>query len=372
MAREPLSELTRQSRERLAIGAVRPEHVAARPAAPCGDVAPANGRPRSGTLAVEKEEVVSARLDAEPRRPTITDGRELGAQPAADPCRTRREDPWSWALQLALWDGGCSGLRAEASGCQLRPGGVGPCCNQGHRVDCRVEHVGDRLRQGRRALDARVLSQPPAQRLCVAAGRELGGNEQRNDAARTGELERAFGERHGKIGQVGKATGGSHPWTPAGVARGQRFAHAWRQPLGAHPRRVPNHEIEPTLRHHIGKVGFEREERGRAVQSQPSARGPQLTQAPSETSQPQSLLEVEAAPPAEQVAIATGVEQVGDRRLERCAAVVQESPRERRLRAAQLRLRCTFHRTRKVKVRAARRGESSDLRGIAAEGAAAE
>ena len=271
-----------------------------------------------------------------------------------------------------MWDRGCSGLRAEGGGCQLRPRGVGSCCNQGHRVHGRVEHVGDRLGQGRRAFDARVLSQPPAQRLRVAAGGELGGNEQRNDAARAGELEGAFGESNGKIGQVGKATGCGRPWTPAGVARRQRFAHAWRQPLGAHPRWVPSHEIEPPLRHHVREVGFEREERGRAFQSQPSACGPQLTQALPETSQPQALLEIEAAPAAEQVAIATGIEQLGDCRFERRAAVVQESPRERRLSTAQLRLRCTFRRTRKVKVRAARGGESSDLRSIAAEGAAAE
>src|SRR5467141_3127193 len=218
VAREPLGDRARQSRKRLAIGAVRPEQVAARPAAPRGDVAPTNGRPRSGTLTVEKEEVVSARLDAELRRPAITDGWELCPQPPADPRRTRREDPRSAVLQLALWDRGCCGLRAEGSGCQLRPRRVGPCCNQGHRIDCRVEHAGDRLRQGRRAPDARVLSQPPAQRLVVAAGRELGGNEQGNDAARASELECAFRESDGKIGQVGKAASCNR--TPAGVARG--------------------------------------------------------------------------------------------------------------------------------------------------------
>src|SRR5205814_6413496 len=98
MAGEPLIELARQSRERPAIGAVRPQHVAARPATPGGDVPAANGRARSDTFAIEKKEIVSARLHAQLRRPAIADGEELRTQPPADPLRTRRQDPGTGAL----------------------------------------------------------------------------------------------------------------------------------------------------------------------------------------------------------------------------------------------------------------------------------
>src|SRR6267143_5040468 len=103
---------------------------------------------------------------------------------------------------------------------------------------------------------------------------------------------------------MGKAARGA--WAPAGVARRERFAHTRRQSLSAHPWRVPGHQIEPTVRHHLREMGLERKERGGALQTQFSARGPQLTQALPQACQPEPLREVEAAPAAEQVAIATG------------------------------------------------------------------
>jgi len=119
-------------------------------------------------------------------------------------------------------------------------------------------------------------------------------------------------------------------------------------------------------------MGLEREEGGSAVQSQFSPRDPQLTQALPQAHQPQPLLAVEAAPPAEQVAIATGTQQLNDRRFERRTAVVQESASERRLGAPQLRQRRTLLGARKAKVRTARGGEPSYFGGASAERAAAE
>src|SRR5256885_16339421 len=98
MAGEPLIELARQSRERPAIGAVRPQHVAARPATPGGDVPAANGRARADAFAIEKEEIVGTRLHAQLRRPAITNGRELRAETPADLTRTLRQDPRTGAL----------------------------------------------------------------------------------------------------------------------------------------------------------------------------------------------------------------------------------------------------------------------------------
>src|SRR4029077_8447722 len=102
MERKPLRDLARQSRERQAIGAVRPEHVAARPAAPGSDVPPANRGTRARQFPIEHKQVVGTRLHAELGRPAIADSGELGTQPLADPRRTWREDPWSGALQVAL------------------------------------------------------------------------------------------------------------------------------------------------------------------------------------------------------------------------------------------------------------------------------
>ena len=117
---------------------------------------------------------------------------------------------------------------------------------------------------------------------------------------------------------------------------------------------------------------LEREERGSTFQSELATRGSQLAQALAQTRQPQPLLEIEPAPPAEQIAIAPGIEQLGNRHFERSAAVVQEPARERRLGSLQLRLRRPLLRTRKAKMRAARDGQSSDLGCVSAERPAAE
>ena len=49
------------------------------------------------------------------------------------------------------------------------------------------------------------MREPLAQRFGVTAGRELGGNEQCDHAARPHQLEGALGERHRKIGEMGEA-----------------------------------------------------------------------------------------------------------------------------------------------------------------------
>jgi len=63
------------------------------------------------------------------------------------------------------------------------------------------------------------------------------------------------------------------------------------------------------VNHHIREVGLEGEERRRAFETQLSPRRfGRSPHAPPQPREPQPLLEVEATPPAEQVAIAAGIE----------------------------------------------------------------
>ncbi len=62
------------------------------------------------------------------------------------------------------------------------------------------------------------------------------------------------------------------------------------------------------MNHHIREMGLEGEERRRALETQLPPRGSQVPHAPSQPREPQPLLEVEATPPAEQVAIAAAIE----------------------------------------------------------------
>src|SRR6266487_1609167 len=97
----------------------------------------------------------------------------------------------------------------------------------------------------------------------VAARRELGRNEQRDDAAGTSELEGPFGECDREVRQMRESSSGS--WSPAGVATREGLPHARCQPFGADPRRIADHEVEPAAVDHLSEVGLEREKRSRAL-----------------------------------------------------------------------------------------------------------
>jgi len=130
----------------------------------------------------------------------MADSRNWARSRPNDPLRTRREDPRTVALQLALWDGGCRGLRAKRGGNQLRPSRSARAATNAIGYNRRAKCVGDRLRQRGRTLDARTLTQPPAQRLGITAVATFAGTSSRNDTAGTRELEGALDEGNGKIG----------------------------------------------------------------------------------------------------------------------------------------------------------------------------
>src|SRR6266446_4496649 len=77
MTRESGREVVGKTGERQTIGPVGPEHIAARPAVPGGDIPPANRRSGARAFAVDDEEIVGARFHTELGRPAITDRREL-------------------------------------------------------------------------------------------------------------------------------------------------------------------------------------------------------------------------------------------------------------------------------------------------------
>jgi hypothetical protein len=53
----------------------------------------------------------------------------------------------------------------------------------------------------------------------------------------------AFHECHGEVGEVPPPLS---PRAPPAISRSERSAHRLGEPLGAHPRRIPNHEVEAT------------------------------------------------------------------------------------------------------------------------------
>ena len=126
-------------------------------------------------------------------------------------------------MQLALGDRRCGWLCAKRGGGQLRSGGIGTRGDQRHRVHRRAKHVGDRLGQRGCTLDPRSVTEPPPQRLGIAAGHELCRNEQRNNPTWARELEGALGEGNGNIGEMCETARSRR--TPARVARRERFAH---------------------------------------------------------------------------------------------------------------------------------------------------
>jgi hypothetical protein len=89
------------------------------------------------------------------------------------------------------------------------------------------------------------MRQFAAERLGVAAGRNLGGDEQRHDATRSRKLDCSLDECHGKIRQVRESARGGR--TPTRISRGERLANPRREPLGAHPRRIAGYYIEAAL-----------------------------------------------------------------------------------------------------------------------------
>src|SRR5439155_1169823 len=110
MLRQPRRELVGESRERQAVGSMRPQYIAAWTAAPRGDVAPADGWSRSRTFPIDYEQIIGARLHAELRRPAITDGGEFGAEAKVDAVGAGRENPGTIVLEQALWNRGCRRL----------------------------------------------------------------------------------------------------------------------------------------------------------------------------------------------------------------------------------------------------------------------
>ena len=121
-----------------------------------------------------------------------------------------------------------------------------------------------------------------AQRLGVATRRQFSGHEQRDDPARWCQLQRTLGERNGNIGQMCEPTSPGRR-TPARIAACERLAHARRQALGAHPRRIAGHQIEAASAYDFREMGFEGEKRRRAFLAQPAPRRSELAQALSQT-----------------------------------------------------------------------------------------
>src|SRR6266576_57952 len=235
----------------------------------------------------------------------------------------------------------------------------------------RTEGSAGRWRSRRRgALDTRAEGQSPAQRLGITTRSKLGGDEQGNDTAWTRELDSSLSEGYGEIRKMGEAARGSR--LPARVARRECFAHALGQPFGSHPRRIADHEIEPTVMHHIGELRLERAEGSRALLSQLAASCPQLTPRLMEPLQALALLGVEAAPPAEQIAIPRGANPFGDGRLECAGALVQQPPGQHRLGAVQLDLRRSLFRPGQEEVLVTGRRETPDFRCASSEGPATQ
>src|SRR3989449_793806 len=338
MTGQSLGELAWQSRERQPIAPVGPQQIAARPAAPRGDVSTPNCRPGARTLAVEQKDIVGAGFYAELWRPAVPKRGEFRTEPAADALGAWNENPRSVtvALQLPLGNGRRRGLGSECRSRHLCARRIGSGGNQRPGIDSRAARVRHRFRQRAGALDARGVRQSPPERLAVAAGREVCPDQQPDDAAGPRQLERTLRERHGEIGEMREP---ARPgWPPAGVARRKNLAHAWRQPLRAHPRRVARHDVEPALQHDVREVRFERKERRRAILPQPPLRTAQVAQRLPQPAQAHPLLMVEPAAPAKQIAIARHAEQLVDGPLQRDRAVTEQAAREYRFGADELRL----------------------------------
>src|SRR6266581_2709303 len=143
-----------------------------------------------------------------------------------------------------------------------------------------------------------------AQGLRVAARGELGGDEQRHDAAGAYQLEGPLGERDREIGEVCEAaapprSGGS----PAGVAGRERLPHTRRQSLRPHPGRVSHDHVEAATPRDVAEVRFEREEGNRAVALEFACRGTKVAQVLARPGQPDALRRAEAAPATKEVEV---------------------------------------------------------------------
>jgi hypothetical protein len=151
--------------------------------------------------------------------------------------------------------------------------------------------------------------EPVSRRRAIARCRDLGRDQQGDDAPRRGELQRPLQERDREIGTVGvPRAAGAPPPIPAG----QASAQVGRQLLGAKPRRVAHHEVEPSGREHIGELNPVVEPGNFARPGERPPERPNLSQLPAQLRQALRVLRVEPPSCAEQVGPAGDVQAFGD------------------------------------------------------------
>src|SRR5438045_9780854 len=101
-------------------------------------------------------------------------------------------------------------------------------------------------------------------------------------------------------------------------------------------------------------MGLEAEERSGVVLTELSACPSQLTETAAQLCQVDTLIYRDAAGTAEQVALASAMQQFCDPSFQRCDAVIEEMVCQLRFRAAQLRLGRPFSGTRQMAAAATR------------------
>ena len=303
-----------QARQRTAVRAVRPQEEGPGLRAPGGEVAPPQRRPCTGHRLPHEEHVVGSGLHTELRRPPLAHRGERGAHPAGHSRGVGVEHPGPRGLQRALGHARRRAPRPERSDGHVGRTGLGAGRDQRHGVHGRGAEGAGRIGERRGAIEPRAVREPLPQWLRIAARGELRRYEQRDAPAGRRELEPPLDERHGEVGKVAESPPGGR--APGGVAVGERLAHAGRQPLASHPRRVADDEIEATARYHVAEMGLEREERRVAFPREPTGGRAQLATTRPEPAQAPALVARQAAPPAEQVTILSCGHELRDRGVE--------------------------------------------------------
>ena len=77
-------------------------------------------------------------------------------------------------------------------------------------------------------------------------------------------------------------------WTPGRVPPPERLPHLRGQALAAHPRRIPEYQVEAAPRQDVPEVGLEREERGLAVAREAAGGRPQRVARGAQPPQPRT------------------------------------------------------------------------------------
>ena len=137
---------------------MRPQHETPRAAAPRLDISAAHRGSSAHALVRDEKEIVRAGLDAELRRPALSDFRKLRLQSRDHSLGAGDQDPGARPSELPLLQHGFR-RRFQRGRHHIGAGWLGAGCHQRHRIDRRPKRVGNAVAQRHSTLYPRAMRQ---------------------------------------------------------------------------------------------------------------------------------------------------------------------------------------------------------------------